>query len=180
MTNEKNQLVRQTLINALQNENSASFCYLEYRNEANELSRYKLLLNTNFMNLYKDDLNTLSNLQVTSEVEIQAKNELLASINKAIDTEFQHEANPTKNMTSIQKSIKYHEEKDELYFHCLSLEKKVIEEGTYKSVNSSAKTIAKNKIKKNLKQSKIRFFKLNIDKIQKVSVNNTRLLIVAS
>jgi hypothetical protein len=172
--------IRETIVNALSNSKSAQFAYLRYRNEAGELSTYKLLLNTSFMNLYKQDLETIKNMNFTSEIELKVQSELIASIEKSINTEFQHEKNPTKNMTTIHKSIKFHDEKDEMYLHCLSLDKKVIEQGVYKTVNSSEKTIIKNKIKKNLKQSKIRFFKLNLSQIEKVSVNNTRLLIVAN
>lgn len=175
----ENQIIRETVTNALNSVSSASFCYLEYKNASNEVSRYKLLLNTNFMSMYKSDLVTLTNLETKSEIEETAKNELIESVKKSIETEFQHDQNPTKNMTSITKSIKFHEEKDELYIHAVSLEKKVIVPGVYKTVNSSEKTIAKNKIKKQLKQSNIRFFKLNLQSLKRISANGTKLVIKA-
>lgn len=175
-----NQIVRNSVFNYLKNTASAQFCYLKYQNEAGELSTYKLLLNTNFMKLYKEDLETLKNLEVKTEIELQAKAELQKSIEKSIETEFQHEKNPTKNMTTIHKSIKFHDEKDEMYLHCLSLDKKVHVAGEYKEVKSSEKTIAKKNIKKNLKQNKIRFFKINLNQIERITANGHRILIVAA
>jgi hypothetical protein len=173
-------LVRSSIFNYLKDTKSAQFCYLRYKNSADEVSTYKLLLNTNFMNMYKDDLVTIKNFVPETEIEEKAKSELQTSIEKSIDTEFQHSKNPTKNMTSIHKSIKIHDEKDEMYLHCVSLEKKVIIPGTYKTVNSAEKTIVKNRIKKSLKQSKIRFFKINLNSIQRISANGNRIVIVAN
>lgn len=172
-----NEIVRTAVFNYLQNTSSAQFCYLRYTNEAKETSTYKLLLNTNFMKMYEDDLQTLENMTVSTEIEKQAKEELVKSVQKAIDTEFQHEKNPTKNMTTIHKSIKFHDEKDEMYLHCVSLEKKIHVPGEYKTVNSSEKTIVKNKIKKNLKQSKIRFFRINLNQIERIATNGKRIVI---
>lgn len=172
-------LVKTSVYNYLKNTESAQFAYLRYTNENNETSTYKLLLNTNFMKLYKDDLETLKNMIVDGEVAETARQELIKSVEKAIETEFQHEKNPTKNMTTIHKAIKIHEEKNEMYLHCLCLEKKIHVPGEYKEVKSSEKTIVKNKIKKQLKQGKIRFFKINVDQIERISTNTHRILIVA-
>lgn len=174
-----NNIVRNSVFDYLKNTQSAQFCYLKYQNQAGELSTYKLLLNTNFMKMYEEDLKTLETLEVKTEIEKKAKDELRTSIQKAIDTEFQHEKNPTKNMTSIHKSLKFHEEKDEMYLHCVSLEKKVHVPGEYKEVKSSEKTIAKKNLKKNLKQNNIRFFTINLNNIERIAANGHRILIVA-
>lgn len=178
--NTANQIVRNSVFSYLKDTESAQFCYLKYQNEAGELSTYKLLLNVNFTNLYKDDLETLKNLPTMNEIEKKAKDELMKSIQKSLDTEFQHSKNPTKNMTTIHKSIKFHDEKDEMYLHCISLEKKIHVAGEYKSVKSSEKTIAKKNLKKNLKQNKIRFFRINLNQIERISANGHRILIVAA
>ena len=175
---EGTKIVRNSVFDYLQNTASAQFCYLKYTNEAKETSVYKLLLNTNFLKMYEEDLQTLENMQVSTEIEKEAKAELIASIEKAIRTKFQHEKSPTKNMTALQKSIKFHEQKDEMYLHCLSLEKKVIVPGTYKSENPSEKTIVKNRIKRQLKQSKIRFFTIKLDKIERIALNGHRVVII--
>lgn len=172
-----NEIVRNSVFNYLKNTTSAQFCYLKYTNDANETSTYKLLLNVNFMSMYKEDLETLNNLPVSTEIEKKAKEELKKSIEKSIETEFQHEKNPTKNMTTIHKAIKFHDEKDEMYLHCVCLDKKVIVPGEYKEVNSRELTIVKNRMKKNLKQSKIRFFRINLNQIERIATNGRRIVI---
>lgn len=178
-SNLQTEELRKAVLSSLENTHSAQFAYLKYRNMQGELSTYKLNLNTDFMKMYKDDLNTLKNMNTSTELENTAKNELIESVTKSIDTEFQHEKNPTKNMTTLHKSIKFHDEKNEMYLHCVCLEKKVIEPGTYKTVNSKELTIIKNNLKKQLKQSKLRFFKINLNQIKKITTNNTRIVIVA-
>lgn len=178
-TNLQTAELRNAVLSSLENTSSAQFAHIRYRNEAGELSVYTLNLNTSFMNMYKDDLETLKNMKTTTEVEAKAKDELIESVEKAIVTEFNHEKSPTKNMISLQKSIKFHPEKNEMYIHAVSLKKKVLESGTYKIVNSSEKTIVKNQLKKSLKQSKLRFFRINLEQIKAITTNNKRIVIVA-
>lgn len=181
-SNLQTEELRKTVLSSLENTSSAQFAYLKYRNMQGELSTYKLNLNTDFMKMYKDDLNTLKNMpinELSDELEIQARNELIESVEKAIVTEFQHEKNPNKNMTSLHKSLMFHDEKNEMYLKAVCLEKKVIEPGTYKVVNSRDLTLVKNRIKNQLKQSKIRNFRINLNQIKKITTNNTRIVIVA-
>jgi len=167
----------QKILDSLTASKSARWAYLKYQNTQGEISVYKLLLNADFMGFYKTDLEIMKNLTVAEGVETTAKEQLIASIEKSVETEFNHEKNPTKNMITFAKGIKFHPEKNELYLHCLSLEKKILVPGVYKDVKSSELTLTKNRFKKMLKQSKIRFFKINLDNILSLSSNNNRIVI---
>jgi hypothetical protein len=66
----------------------------------------------------------------------------------------------TDNFIHITNGLKQHTENDELYVYGMQVHKTVLSEGEYKEVNSKPLTVAKNTIRKNLRTSKYRQYKI--------------------
>ena len=66
----------------------------------------------------------------------------------------------TNNFTHITNGLKQHTENNELYVYGMLVHKTILSEGEYKEKNSKPLTIAKNIIRKNLRTSKYRQFKI--------------------
>lgn len=196
--NMNNDNIISTLVNIATTDSlSARFCSITYTNKAGETSRYLLNLNNKFTNIYRKDVEKLTNCEVsaleidneviTNEILEKARVELLNSTQKSLDTNFQgsnHDA--TKNMVDVNsdttRSIRYHEEKNQFYIHAVSIAKEVLKKGEYKEVKSRPLTIAKNLLKKHLElgQNSIRFFILTPEKVKKLSSNGDTIEIEVS
>lgn len=139
---------------------SARFVSLLYRaKESGEVARHTLLLNVNRSRCLKVDLANLTALRPTlNGIEAQACDELIASITETLTTGSNSQYTKRGYYTAegngnVQVSVN-----DVCYIRGYSTGKEVITEGTYKKVNSSAKTLAKNKLRKTLKNTRVREF----------------------
>lgn len=139
----------------------ASFVYTA--KGTGEKAKHVLILNATTENLYLKDVEELTTLLAasTSELERLVIGELLDSRNesltKGIGNNSQYTCKDAYTSTAVR-NVKIHIESGELHISGLSLSKEVIIPGTYKSVKSSEKTIAKNKIRKQLSSEKFRQF----------------------
>lgn len=143
----------------------ASFASFEYRNKQNELSRYNVVLRFNTTNLYRKSLSKVKTLPLQSEIERIAAGEVIESLEKSISAFSQGAVNEDytrKNTeTTIGNGLSI-DDKGALHIKGLLVRKTVLEAGEpHKKVNSSEKTLAKNRIKKQLGVSKLREFCLN-------------------
>lgn len=156
-----------------------SFLSLVYTNKQNETSRYTLQSNVNLMNVYKDDYETLSKYVCQNELELLCKDELLTTIKKSIDTEFNNENYTKLNYyTKLSDSIYFHE--NNLYFRNVFLMSKVVlieSDEVKKVVNSSEKTRTKRRLEKMLRRSKIREFCIDMSQIHKIKMNKETICI---
>lgn len=167
------------LLNEFLSVEGNKFVNLTYRNKQGELSKYNIMVGALLKNSYLKDINKVKKFKATTPAEKEAKSELLASMMKSVETNFQGNPNYTKKdyYEHINRNVKMHE--GNFYLNSFVLSKQVIEPVEYKKVNSSEKTIAKNKIRKTLRQSKFREFKLELDNIQSASLNGKKFEIIS-
>jgi len=151
-----------------------------YENSKGEISNQTLLVGFNYANMLKKDLELLKKLNIKTiikkygeEVATTAYSELLVSLAKLTATEKEKEELAAKGDSTMNRSngqldafttlatgIKQHNDTGKIYVTGLGVAKTVLAEGTYPTVNSRPKTLAKKEIKKlaNLSNDKIRRF----------------------
>lgn len=157
----------------------ARFVGITYTNENGETSRYRLIMGINLVSLYKSDLRTLKALRPSLEgIDAVACDELIDSITESLTNGIGNNSAYTLKgyYTPITPNgeVKLHVNESgetHLYIRGYVLSKTVVTPGTYPRVNSSAKTLAKKKIEKNLKRGKIRTFKINVADLHRIAVN---------
>jgi hypothetical protein len=140
---------------------SARFVSLLYRAKGTgELARHTILLNVNRDRCLRVDLANLQKHRLTLKpgVEAQACDELIASITETLTTGQNSQYTKKgyyegQGNGNVQVSVKR-----VCYIRGYSVSKQVIEEGEYTVVKSAPKTIAKNKLRKTLKNTQIREF----------------------
>jgi len=135
-----------------------------------EVARHSLILGASTENLYERDLEALEALRPTlTGIALVACDELIASRRESLEkgvgnnSQYVHGAEnaDTYAATGI-KGLMIHKETGHLHVRALTHGKTVITPGTYKTVKSSEKTIAKNAISKELPSERIRQFDLGL------------------
>ena len=161
---------------------SARFISLVYRaKETGELARHTILLNVNRRNALARDLAVLAGkLPKLTGVFRQACEELIASITetltKGTNSQYTKAGYYTaEGQGNLQTSIK-----NVCYVRGYSVRKEVIEKGTYKKVNSSEKTKAKNTLRKALKNTRIREFRITPDNFKLARAEGKAIVLDAS
>jgi len=144
--------------------NSARFASFTYSAKGTgEVARHTLRLGASVTAAYRKDLATLEKqLPALSGVDVEACNELIASLRESLEKGVGNNSAYTNADTylPIAKGVKIHKETGEIYVSGFSRAKVTLENGTFKTVKSSEKTIAKNKLRKGLLSGKIRQFAL--------------------
>ena len=137
-----------------------------------EVSKVVVDHTADFDKLYRDDVLTLTNIinSTKSSMELVAAEELKASLLKSLEVGIGHNPrNPHKNVNWVYfndkkgrriRGIKMNPDTFEVLVKGVVVHKDVLDKGTYKTVKSRQKTIAKNKLRKMLKSSKIRNYLL--------------------
>ena len=163
------------LINAFNDVNGASFVAFTYTNKYGEKASRLIQINTVYGNALKKDLDIIPNVEYAQNdlfdraTFIVAQAELLKSVNLSLGntenankTDVEQHSNRSKGQNDayvhIAKNIKYNIESGQLYIFAKEIRKTVLTEGVYPTVNSRAKTIAKNVIKKQMKSTKYRTY----------------------
>lgn len=171
------------LISTLSKATSANFCGLLYESKGTkEKSKYVVNLNVDLTRVYQEDLEFLKKLFPTLDdtIEIAACGELISSLENSLENGIGNNTRYTqKNVEYIHfhtnkgkqiNGIKMHPDTGELLISGFVVHKTVIEKGEEKKpVNSRPKTIAKDKIRKQLKSDKLRQF--CVSHIGKVRLN---------
>ena len=155
--------------------NGARFVSFLYKaKESGEISRFTVLLGINIDNAYSRDLKIIDKLPVQSEAEIQAKNEIIASLKNSLANHAVGKSNDNYKLKGlyekIGKGIKLNQDSGDLLIDAFIIKKEVIKEGEYKVVKSSLKTLAKKSLRKNLKSGKFRNFLLTPENIAGVKI----------
>ena len=155
---------------------------LVYRaKETGELARHTLLLNVNRRNALARDLAVLAaRLPKLTGVFRQACEELIASITETLTTGQNSQYTKAGYYTAegngnLQTSIK-----DVCYVRGYSIGKEVLEAGTYKTVKSSDKTKAKNALRKALKNTRIREFRITPENFKVARAEGKAIVIDAT
>ena len=161
---------------------SARFISLVYRSkETGELARHTILLNVNRRNALARDLAVLAGkLPTLKGVFRQACEELIASITetltKGTNSQYTKAGYYTaEGQGNLQTSVK-----NVCYVRGYSIGKEVLEAGTYKKVNSSEKTKAKNTLRKALKNTRIREFRITPDNFKLARAEGKAIVLDAS
>jgi hypothetical protein len=147
------------LVNLLDGNKAARFVSLTYRAKGTgELARHTINLNVNRNNALRRDVAVLtSKLPTLTGIEALAAQELIDSMNKSLNgTQDQYTKAgyyAAQGNGNVQVSVKA-----VAYVRGYSIRKTVLEAGTYKAVKSVEKTIAKNKLRKLLKNTRCREF----------------------
>ena len=157
---------------------SARFVSLLYRaKESGELARHTINLNVNRANALRRDLVVLEAKRPSlNGIEAVACDELIESINKSLNgTQDQYtkagyfEAQGNGNVQVSVKAV--------AYIRGYAISKTVLEKGTYKTVKSSEKTLAKNKLRKLLKNTRCREFRITAENFM-VARHDGRILFI--
>ena len=155
--------------------NGVTFANITYRSKGdNKLAKYVCLLGVSTENTYDSDIEELeSAVTVLNGIEKVAAQELLDSRKESKEKGVGNNSQWTHRgivQPTEHRGVSVNMESGEIYLTVQTLSTTVIEEGTPKKVvNSSPKTIAKNKIRKGLKSSRIKTF--CIGKIQRAAFN---------
>ena len=167
------------LLSEITKTSSARFASFTYcAKGTGEVARHTLRLGASVTAAYRKDLTTLENSLCSMQsalsggehqwkgasisVAILACEELIASLKESLEKGVGNNSGYTcaDTYTTLAKGVKVHKETGEIYVSGFSRAKVTIEPGTHKSVKSSEKTIAKNKLRKVMLSGKIRQFAL--------------------
>jgi len=155
------------------------FGSITYTNEQGGKSLYNLIFGINIVSAYKSDLRKLTALLPTlTGIDAVACQELIDSINNSLTKGIGNNDNYTlkgyfEPLTPNGEVKKHVDETGvtSLYIRGYVIHKTEIIPGVYKKVNSSPKTLAKQKIEKTLKRGNFRTFKINVNVLKSVKVN---------
>lgn len=147
--------------------------------ESGEKSRFVLNLGTDYLNLNRKSLEQAEAVEAKTDLEIQAKAEIVASLKNTLANAEKGLSNDayTKadTYTPICKGIKAHKT-DESFEVCgLVVSRKVLIEGVHKPVNSKPLTLAKNAIRKALAISKYRTLCLDRGHLESLRIGGTEI-----
>jgi hypothetical protein len=141
-----------------------SFVSVIYTNEQNEKQHTTFNVGVSYEKSKQKDLEYLKNLDIT-ELNTELSIDLLTEATQSLINDFEKTISKEKvkndNFIHITNGLKYHTENNELYVYGMQVYKTVLSEGEYKEKNSKPLTIAKNVIRKNLKTSKYRQYKIS-------------------
>lgn len=162
--------------------NGAKFISLKgyVSSESGEIADYVINTNINVMEAKKNDLKTLQNCNIETlkvikrntaknialEIYEMAYAEMLESATKNVSANIEERTTASQSQTDayehLTSGIKVCKSTDEIHIFGMIDQKNVVVAGTYKTVNSSDKTLAKKAITKqlNLRAGKFRTFKV--------------------
>ena len=144
------------------------FSLKNYTNSSNEVSNYLINVGINYEKSKVLDLAFLQSLDLNktelvfksnkADLEL-AKAELIASFIKPDENRSKGQ---TDAYTTIFSGVRVHNETGVLYVYGYKQNKTVLVEGVYKTVKSSAKTIAKKELQKHLKSGQFVNFAIEV------------------
>ena len=153
------------LVALLDGNKACRFISLLYRaKESGELARHTILLNVNRSRCLKVDLaNLTAKRPGLSGVMAQACDELIASITETLTTGGNSQYTKRGYYTAEGNGNIQTADTGVCYIRGYTTGKEVIEKGTYKTVKSAPKTIAKNTLRKTLKNTRCREFRISVE-----------------
>lgn len=173
MKNELNLVPAIEFIQSLGGIQGCKFASLTYTSkESGETARHTVLLGFNYKTSVEKSLLELEILRPTlTGIDAIAADELLTSFKKTLDgTQDGYTKAETYADTSI-KGLKVNTVDNSLQLFGLTQSKVVLVPGTFKTVKSAEKTIAKNKLRKELPVGKFREYALDSGAIHGARIN---------
>ena len=177
----------QRLIETFKNSKGAKFVAFTYTNKFNETAKRLIQINTIYENALKSDLDIIPNVEylendnydratfITAQAEILKSLKMSLGIddgtmNKVDKDKHSNRSNGQKDAyVQVAKNITFNLKKERLIIKAKDVRKTILVEGTYPTVNSRPKTIAKRFIQKQMKSSKYRNFILT--ELDSIKVN---------
>jgi len=168
-------------------DNGTKFVGFTYTNKQGETSRYVIQTNTSYETSLKKDLALVPTLEYVETEKFDketfetAKAEIVKSLKMSLGNldetmskieieQHQNRSNGQKDAyISIAPNVKYNVENMNVHIFAKKHQKTVLVEGVYPVVNSRAKTIAKDSIKKHMKSTQYRTF--IISNVETMKVN---------
>lgn len=144
--------------------------------ESGEIARHTVNVGVSIEKAYRRDLAVLKGKRATLEgIDLVACDELIASLSESLTVGIGNNSAYTCAgvYEPLARGMKLHTEKGALHLFGFTVGKDVIVPGTYKKVNSSAKTIAKNALRRTLKSGKFRQFA--VSELESVAMNGRTL-----
>lgn len=140
-----------------------------------ELAKFQLALHVDKMRLVRESLAKLQSMEVSDEIEAQAKVELIDSLSETLEKGVGNNSSYTRKGTyETEKGVRKNSNGN-LEINCLQLSRKVVKQGELKKVNSRPLTVAKNKLRKELPYSQLRSFTLSIRKFKRVAIEGEQV-----
>ena len=165
------------LIENLQSITGVSFVSITYTNEHNEKQLTTFNVGVDYDKAKQKDLEYLKNIDIStldssisSEILTEATQSLISDFEKTISKE----KVKTNNFIHVANGLKFHTEKNELYVYGMQIQKTVLSKGEYKEDTRKPLTIAKDEIRKYLRTSKYRQFK--IEKAEQFKIKGDTLV----
>jgi hypothetical protein len=160
---------------------STFLCLKGYCNEAGELADYNIVFNMSYKNALERSIATLNAMSLSTDLERQARTELLESFQASLAKDpieevadaYRHFEDEEGN---IIKGVKQHMATGNLHLYGLVVNKFVRMPGHYKKVNHKPLTVAKSKLRSLTSVGKFRQFILNSSQVESVSVDKMSLL----
>lgn len=164
---------------------SATFLTLKgYTNEHGEKATYQIVFHMSYSNALQRSLETLHAIEPENDLEVQAKQELMASFQNSLNN---NQTNPieeredgythfTGDAGKIIKGVKLHDATATLHLYGLVVNKKVLVPGVYPKKNQRPLTIAKEKLRRKTSIGNFRQFKLTPNQVESIHVEKLELL----
>jgi hypothetical protein len=183
------------IINKFQSFSKSSFISLNsyFAKTTGEVANHVINVNISIMSAKLSDLEKLKNITEIQLAQISEKSkialetckvalaELLTSAEKNVSANIEDRTAQSQAQTDayifITPAIRLHKETLALHIFGQAISKKVLVEGTYKTVNSSDKTLAKKAIKKHLDLRAEKFRDFIIENTETVKVQGDTIII---
>lgn len=151
--------------------------------ETSEISNFQLAFHMSYANALERAILDLECFIPDNELQVQAKEELLASYKKSFDKTNEpaeelvgdHYRRVTDAYGKTIKGIKIHNESNNLHLFGRLVHKQVITPGIYKPSNPRPLTIAKDEIRKNFAVNKFRQFVIKPGQFDSITVEKMTL-----
>jgi hypothetical protein len=163
---------------------SSTFLSLHhYTNSYGEIADFNIVFHMSYMNALKKSINALKSIHPEHLLQRQAKDELImswqTSINKIETTDIE-DIDDTyirffDESGAYIKGIKLHEPSQCLHIYGLVHKKRIIQPGSYPTVNRQPLTIEKDKLRSIVPVGKFRQFKIVPEQVERISVNKLNL-----
>jgi hypothetical protein len=155
-----------------------------YRNEASEIADYSIVFNISYRSALEKSIAILQEMNLTSELEKYARDELVESHNKSLvkiaslpleEIERGYQRFFDENDNHI-KGIKLHIASNTLHLYGLVVHKRVLMPGEYGTDLRKRSTVVKDKLRYLTPVGKFRQFKITPAQVDAIKVQNLSLL----
>lgn len=164
---------------------SATFLTIHgYRAESGEVADHQIVFHVSYRNLLWRSIVALTGIEVSEEIEVEAKSQLLNSLNASLakvdstsveDLDDAYERFFENDGTHIR-GIKRHIATDVFHLYGVTVQKRIHTPGTFKEVKSKSLTIAKNRLSAMLPVSKWRQYRITPGQVDRVTVDSRSIL----